>query len=416
MENIDSIEKYYVNVFDTKEDLNNKIGEMFLQDDVSLDATLSYVKNEKLCYSLSKNVDWFYVEAIENDTKITFENTWFGNKKDIISYSENGFVFFPLTNINNGIALNSGDRVYFKSISYAGKTNYENYENLSLAFAYVSKNFKVGGDIQKSLNIRNMRECAMHSMFKNTKLTDANNLKLPATTLAENCYSYMFNGCTSLKNAPALPATTLADYCYNSMFEGCTSLETAPALPTTTLAKNCYVYMFNGCNSLVNAPELPATTLAEDCYSNMFRNCTILETAPELPATTLAENCYSYMFNGCNSLVNAPELPATTLAENCYSYMFDGCTSLVNAPELPATTLVHNCYTYMFGNCINLKYITCLATNIEFQISDNQYSTYNWVEGVSDSGKFTKSAEASEDFWSIGTNGIPTDWVIKTKI
>ena len=367
MENIDSIEKYYVNVFDTKEDLNNKISEMFLLDDVSLDATLSYVKNEKLCYSLSKNVDWFYVEAIENDTIITFDNTWFGNKKDIISYSENGFVFFPLTNINNGITLNGGDRVYFKSNSYAGKTNYESNNDLSLAFAHVSKIFKVGGDIQKSLhiNIRNMRECAMHSMFSNTKLTDANNLKLPATTLA-NC---------------------------------------------------CYLNMFSGCVNLVHAPELPATALAVSCYENMFEGCTSLKNAPELPATTLADYCYAYMFNGCTSIETAPvELPATTLSDYCYAYMFNGCTSLETAPELPATTLVHCCYANMFKNCNNLKSITCLATNIEYEISDNEYSTSSWVDGVSGSGEFTKSAEASEDFWSNGISGIPTGWNIKTKI
>lgn len=34
----------------------------------------------------------------------------------------------------------------------------------------------------------------------------------------------MFNGCTSLSEAPALPATSLARGCYNGMFYGCTSL------------------------------------------------------------------------------------------------------------------------------------------------------------------------------------------------
>ena len=34
----------------------------------------------------------------------------------------------------------------------------------------------------------------------------------------------MFQGCTSLTQAPELPATTLASYCYYSMFSGCTSL------------------------------------------------------------------------------------------------------------------------------------------------------------------------------------------------
>ena len=46
-------------------------------------------------------------------------------------------------------------------------------------------------------------------------------------TLADSCYNYMFNGCTSLTTAPSLPATTLAPRCYYSMFNGCTSIKLA---------------------------------------------------------------------------------------------------------------------------------------------------------------------------------------------
>ena len=86
--------------------------------------------------------------------------------------------------------------------------------------------------------------------------------------------------------------------------------------------------MFQGCTSLVNAPALPATTLAQYCYSFMFSNCISLVNAPALPATTLTVNCYGYMFQNCTSLVTAPTLPATTLDSFCYSYMFQNCTSL----------------------------------------------------------------------------------------
>ena len=176
----------------------------------------------------------------------------------------------------------------------------------------------------------------------------------PATTLADFCYRYMFNGCTSLTKAPELPATTLAGTCYEYMFSGCTSLTQAPALPATTLANYCYRYMFNGCTSLTKAPALPATTLANYCYYGMFNGCTSLTKAPALPATTLAGSCYDYMFSGCTSLTQAPALPATTLANYCYEYMFRGCTSLTQAPALPATTLAYYCYRYMFNGCTSL--------------------------------------------------------------
>ena len=60
--------------------------------------------------------------------------------------------------------------------------------------------------------------------------------------------------------------------------------------------------MFDGCTSLTQAPELPATTLAEGCYYEMFSKCTSLTKASELPAITLAKGCYGRMFNGCSNL------------------------------------------------------------------------------------------------------------------
>ena len=62
------------------------------------------------------------------------------------------------------------------------------------------------------------------------------------------------------------------------MFYGCTSLMMTPELPATTLANNCYSYMFSGCASLTQAPELPATTLARSCYYNMFIGCPLFST------------------------------------------------------------------------------------------------------------------------------------------
>ena len=62
----------------------------------------------------------------------------------------------------------------------------------------------------------------------------AKRLLLPATTLAQYCYNYMFSGCTGLTTAPELPATTLAQYCYNFMFTGCTGLGRIKAMFLTT--------------------------------------------------------------------------------------------------------------------------------------------------------------------------------------
>ena len=243
-------------------------------------------------------------------------------------------------------------------------------------------------------------------MFRNcTSLTTAP--ALPATTLTNSCYSAMFAGCTSLITAPKLTATTLVNYCYGNMFENCTSLTTTPELPATTLADSCYSFMFNGCTKLTTIPELPATTLADSCYYSMFGNCTNLTVAPELPATTLANNCYQLMFKNCTYLITAPELPATTLARRCYHSMFTNCTSLVIAPELPAITLADFCYGSMFNGCYSLSYI-----NAMFTTTPGSSYTSNWVKDVKATGTFVKNAEAT---WNVtGNNGVPTGWTVET--
>ena len=74
--------------------------------------------------------------------------------------------------------------------------------------------------------------------------------------------------------------TQNAKFCY--LFEKCSVLTSAPELPATTLAEGCYTGMFSNCTNLTSAPELPATTLAENCYTGMFYNCTKLPTVTML--------------------------------------------------------------------------------------------------------------------------------------
>ena len=69
-------------------------------------------------------------------------------------------------------------------------------------------------------------------------------------TFTAKSFRSLFQGCTSLTTAPALPATTLANYCYSQMFSGCTSLTATPLLPATSLPTQCYYAMFQGCTSL----------------------------------------------------------------------------------------------------------------------------------------------------------------------
>lgn len=216
----------------------------------------------------------------------------------------------------------------------------------------------------------------LYGLFQDSKtLINANTLTLPATTLTNYCYQYMFYNCSNLRTSPQiLPALIATNSCYYSMFQNCTKLMTSPELLATTLANNCYYGMFSGCSNLTTTVSLPATKLAKHCYQNMYSNCiNLTSTQSSLPATELIDYCYSHMFNGCTKLTRAMSvLPATTLAHSCYTNMFSNCTNLKTCPELPATIMVNNCYTNMFSNC---KSITATPNLPGIILADNCYQS-----------------------------------------
>ena len=183
--------------------------------------------------------------------------------------------------------------------------------------------------------------------------------------------------------------TKKARFC--SLFDGCSVLTSAPELPATTLADNCYSFMFYGCTSLTSAPELKATTLAYQCYYKMFYGCTSLTSAPELKATTLAGSCYDNMFYGCTSLTSAPELKAKTLAVSCYNYMFSGCTKLSTVTMLAPSDQILNtiscCYNWLYktGTDETVTSRTLIVTDeaaYNALVSKTKYLPDNWKKGT----------------------------------
>lgn len=276
-----------------------------------------------------------------------------------------------------------------------GKDNLGGTSRSSIAYSTITFGNTVDvactGDIRTLLDYENYENVSTESarfcyLFKDcTQLTSAPNL--PATKLADGCYSNMFYGCTNLKTVPTLPAMKMFSGVYRSMFQGCTSLENAPDLPATELADYCYAFMFKGCTKLKKVPdELPALTMASSCYKSMFYNCTSLTAAPALPATELAKDCYFQMFQGCKGLKKAPELKATSLKESCYLSMFYGCTSLTAAPDLPAKELAETCYAGMFSYCTSLETgpKELLAITLAERCYDSMFSSCTSLKTVPD--------------------------------
>ena len=213
--------------------------------------------------------------------------TFTPKNSNVISYStDNGTTWTE----GNSITVNNGDKVLWKgtmtpSASYPrGSGTFSSTGNFDVQGNAMSLLF---GDDYKGKTDLTGKDSAFYQLFKNgTKVVNAENLSLPAETLASSCYEEMFYDCTSLTTAPELPATTLAHGCYKYMFVKCTSLETTPQLPATTLADYCYWYMFQGCTSLTTAPVLPAITLVSGCYGYMFQDCTNLNYIKAMFTTT----------------------------------------------------------------------------------------------------------------------------------
>ncbi|MBO4810361.1 MAG: leucine-rich repeat protein [Prevotella sp.] len=192
-------------------------------------------------------------------------------------------------------------------------------------------------------------------------------------------------------------------------------------LPATTLGNGCYFWMFSGCNNLTRGPQLPATTLAEDCYHRMFEY-TGLVMAPELPAATLFGQVYGGMFDHCKNLRYVKCL-ATDIGENVGIYSSvatwlngvapsgtfikaDGMDDWTVGPQdewgtidgIPAGWTVKNASDFdPYATPLTLEaatsgdvtfqmqvgyYSSSSANDIEYRKNDGEWTTYTWNEPI----------------------------------
>ena len=198
-----------------------------------------------------------------------------------IEYKLNNDEWTSITGTTEGVTIPvvAGDTIQFRGDNTAYCDETHNYNSFSGSTAQ----FKVKGNIMS--------------------LIDSTNFGGLTTLESAYTFYHLFDGCTGLTDASELilPATTLADRCYFYMFRGCTSLTTAPSsigTTATTMTTSACTDMFDGCTSLTTAPELPATTLASGCYRNMFKNCTNLNYIKCLATDISATLCTSNWVNG----------------------------------------------------------------------------------------------------------------------
>lgn len=256
--------------------------------------TISVVEYDSL--NCSDEARYLTFKAVQNGTfsfiPYQYEKAY---SSYTLSYSlDSGTTWTELTSGSSTPTVQSGSTIIWKGTMSPTPSGGQ-WDNYSIGRFTSTGRFGVGGNIMSLLFGDNFigktslsgYNYVFSSILSTSNLIDAENLVLPATTLANGCYGSMFWNCTNLAYPPELPATTLADSCYSSMFSGCRGLNYCPMLPATTLAPYCYNNMFNDCRNIVYSPELLADTLTDYCYNQMFYGCRNLSnvtcTATNLP-------------------------------------------------------------------------------------------------------------------------------------
>lgn len=221
---------------------------------------------------LGSNKIWPSAHDYSKDylTFTALEDTTFTFSKNSLQYSlDDGSTWTTLAANTNTPTITAGNKIIWKQTgltpsspgigTFSAKGKFEASGNI-MSLYY--------GDEFDGENDLTGKNYAFYRLFNNnTMLSNVKNLILPATTLADHCYSDMFASCSSLTTAPELPATTLTAFCYDSMFSSCSSLTTAPELPATTLTQQCYYYMFIGCSHLNYIKMLATNISASSCLT-----------------------------------------------------------------------------------------------------------------------------------------------------
>lgn len=407
------------------------------------------------------NKDYLALKAIGGDAIVSLKNSDTTVVSITLSYSSDRQLWTPWD--GTSLTIPAGVTFFFKGqnssfrhnfvingkveatgdvLSLIKRDNFENDKSISQNYTFL----KLFANCKGLLTTPKISSPALSSymccgaLFSGcTSITGASDIL--ATQYGNYSVTQMFDGCTSLKEAPYClrPTAPALNSCY-AMFRNCKSLVKPPRINATRVGQGTFKETFCGCISLVNAPELHITSFTnssgdgvDHCY-NMFSGCTSLQNVPDIPATNLGYRCFGGMFQFCTSLKRTPRLTikkidgyslwsmfngctslkevnitfeTEQLAERCCDIMFQDCKSLEVAPELPVLNLASMCYTKMFYGCSKLRYIKA-----NFLTTPSKAYTDSWVNSVSPTGVFVKNKDAT---WDVqGINGIPNGWTVET--
>lgn len=201
--------------------------------------------------SNQRQVRYMTVEPLENGVYLSFGG-------DGLYYSIDDSDWVSLPSDTNTPSINVGQTIKIKGINV--KTD------IIHSYFIINGKCKLSGTIMSIIYGDKPYEekvpfgqCFAGAFYNCTSIVSVAPDFLPATTLTEYCYEFMFLGCTSLTTAPALPATTLASYCYKQMFDGCSKLNYIKMLATDISATDCllgWVYNVASTGTFVKNPNM----------------------------------------------------------------------------------------------------------------------------------------------------------------
>ena len=227
------------------------------------------------------------------------------------------------------IPVQAGDKVMFFASEQIPR-HYYTYKKADNTYAGIYTTISCTGDCYIYGNI-------MSLLYPSTSYATASTLD---TNTSQTLFNTFKNN-THLKNHPendlVLPATTLAQDCYRGLFYGCSGLTRAPKLPAMTLKTGCYQSMFTGCTGLTESPELPATILPENCYNYMFANCENLCYVTSAATNVTAANCTKDWLKGV-----AAEGTIVVTADAAYSEGDSGIPSGWTVQYMPQPFAVYD--------------------------------------------------------------------------
>ena len=211
------------------------------------------------------------------------------NKTLTYSLNDGEWTDYATTYSGNILNLNAGDVIKFKATraSYADSAAWT-------TFSASTATFDIEGNIMSILYGDNFAgqttltgDYTFFKLFQNTKIVNAENLVLPATTLRRSCYRDMMNNCQLMVKAPQLPATTLVQECYWATFYHCDSLEESPLLLSTgAVPTRGYSDMFTYCANLKKVTCLAINVAASNAITNWLGNVSPTGTFYKNPSMT----------------------------------------------------------------------------------------------------------------------------------